>query len=275
MHKTEMRNPNTMHIDRGTTEEILMMIQNENRRAAEAVGEAIPAIARACDAITEGMKAGGRLIYIGAGSSGRLGVLDAVECPPTYGVDQERVSGIIAGGDACMFRAAEGAEDNGEAGVRDLAAKKLTAADRIVGISAAGNAAYVAEALAYARSVGCVTVGITSNADSRLAREADIAIVTDTGPEAVTGSTRMKAGTAQKMITNMLSTCTMIQQGNVYENLMINLRPTNVKLRRRVISIVCEILKCGEDEAVARLDAHEWNIRAAVEDETDNRKETT
>lgn len=266
MLKTEMRNPNTTHIDRASTAEILRMIQAENENAVRAVGDAMDDIARACDSVSEGMAAGGRLIYIGAGSSGRLGVLDAAECPPTFGVSPELVCGIIAGGHDCMFRAAENAEDNGAAGVRDLLAKNLTANDRVVGISAAGNAAYVADALAAARAAGCTTIGVTSNADSRLAREADIPIVVDTGAEAITGSTRMKAGTAQKLITNMLSTCAMIRQGNVYENLMINLRPTNEKLRRRVISIVCEILSCGEEEAVRRLDAHGWVIRDAVEE---------
>ncbi len=262
---TESRNPNTTHIDRASTHQMLEMIQRENIRAAEAVGEVLPAIAAAVDAIVEGLEAGGRLIYLGAGSSGRLGVLDAAECPPTYGVSRDLVSGLIAGGEDCMFRAAEGAEDSGESGVRDLMAKNLIPADRIVGISAAGNAAYVAEALVYVRKIGCVTIGITSNADSRLAREADIAIVTETGPEVIAGSTRMKAGTAQKMILNMLSTCAMVKTGKVYENLMINLKPTNLKLRRRVISIVRELCGCEEDAAIVLLEKHDWVIRDAVE----------
>lgn len=265
MLKTEQRNPNTMHIDQCSSQQILELIQIENMNAAKAVGEAIPQITRACDAIEEQMRKGGRLIYIGAGSSGRLGVLDAAECPPTYGVPQDRVMGIMAGGPECMFRASENAEDGAEAGVRDLQAQNITPLDTIVGISAAGNAAYVAEAILYAKSVGCVTVGITSNRGSRLDTLADISIVTDTGPEAVTGSTRMKAGTAQKMVTNMLSTCVMIRLGMVYENMMINLKPSNAKLRQRVISIVCEILHCSEFAAIAALEANDWNIRAAVE----------
>ncbi len=265
MWKTEMRNPNTMHLDRCETDEILRLIQNENQAAVDAVGAAIPKIAQACDAIEAAIRAGGRLIYLGAGSSGRIGVLDAVECPPTYGVPRELVVGLIAGGYDCMFRAAEGAEDSAEAGIADLRAINLTGDDAVVGISAAGNAGYVAAALEYARSLGCVTIGMTSNYGSRLDLESDISIVTDTGPEPITGSTRMKAGSAQKMVCNMLTTTVMTRLGMVYENLMIHLKPTNIKLRRRVISIVCEILSCGEDEAVRRLDAHDWSIRAVVD----------
>ncbi len=268
MTATEQRNPNTTHIDRATTEEMLAMIQIENIRSAEAVGEALPEIAKAVDAITEGLQKGGRLIYLGAGTSGRLGVLDGVECPPTYGVDRGLVFGLIAGGEDCMFRAAEGEEDSGEAGVEDLKAQKLTAADRIVGISANGNAAYVLDALAYARSVGCVTIGVTSGKDSRIAKEADIAIVTDTGPEAITGSTRMKAGSAHKMVLNMLSTCAMIKTGRVCENLMINLKPTNIKLRRRVIYIVRELTGYTEEKAIEELDKYNWVIRDVVDNKS-------
>ena len=260
-----MRNPNTMHIDKCETAEIRRLIQAENVVAVDAVANAIPQIARACDAIEVSIRAGGRLIYMGAGSSGRIGVLDAVECPPTYGVPRELVVGLIAGGYDCMFRAAEGAEDSAEAGIADLRAIDLAKEDAVVGISAAGNAGYVAAALEYARSLGCVTIGITSNFGSRLDLESDIAIVTDTGPEPITGSTRMKAGSAQKMVCNMLTTTVMTRLGMVYENLMINLKPTNIKLRRRVISIVCEILSCTEEEAVRRLDTHNWSIRDVVD----------
>ncbi len=271
MSRTEERNPNTTHIDRASTLEMLEMIQRENLRAAEAVGEVLPSIALAVDAITEGLTLGGRLIYLGAGTSGRLGVLDAVECPPTYGVCRDLVSGIIAGGSDCMFRAAEGEEDRGDLGVRDLKEKALSPCDRVVGISVAGNAAYVAEALAYAREVGCVTIGVTSNAEGRLAKEADIAIVTDTGAEVITGSTRMKAGSAHKMVLNMLSTAAMVKTGKVCENLMINLRPSNLKLRRRVISIVRELCGYDEERAVCELERHDWVIRSVV-DACQNRK---
>lgn len=262
---TESRNPNTTHIDKASTLEMLSMIQAENVYATAIVGRALSQIEKAVDAVVDGIKEGGRLIYMGAGTSGRLGVIDAAECPPTFGVDPGLVIGIIAGGANCMFKAAEGEEDSGESGIADLSAYNITPEDRIVGISAAGNAAYVADALAYARSVGCVTIGLTANYGSRLATESDIAIVAETGAEAVTGSTRMKAGTAQKLILNMLSTCAMIQTGKVYENLMINLKPSNVKLRRRVISIVTELCGCDGEMAVELLDAHDWVIRDAVD----------
>lgn len=260
-----MRNPATMHIDRMTTAEMLECIQRENENAAAAVGKALPSIEKACDSIAERLADGGRLIYIGAGSSGRLGVLDAVECPPTYGVPQSMVSGIIAGGPKCMFQAAENEEDNAESAVRDLKDHELGGKDALVGISAAGNAAYVVGALEYAKSLGCVTVGITSNEGSLLTKCADISIVADTGPEVITGSTRMKAGTAQKMILNMLSTVAMIKLGNVYENMMINLRPTNAKLKKRVIGILREITGLDEEEAVKYLEESNWNIRNAAE----------
>lgn len=262
---TESRNPNTTHIDRATTAEMLAMIQAENIRAAEAVGDVLPAIADAVDAITEGMQTGGRLFYIGAGTSGRLGVLDASECPPTFGVSPDCVVGILAGGRDAMFRSSEGMEDSAQAGRCDLAAQNPIANDTVVGISAAGNAAYVLAALEYAKECGCTTVGITSNANSRLALQADIPIVVDTGAEVIAGSTRMKAGSAQKMILNMLSTCAMIKTGKVYENMMINLRPTNEKLRRRVIGIVRELCHCDEDEPIRRLDETDWDIRQAVD----------
>jgi len=263
--QTEMRNPATTHIDRMTTAEMAACIQRENVNAAHAVGEALPAIEKACDCIAERLACGGRLIYIGAGSSGRLGVLDAVECPPTYGVPQSMVTGIIAGGPKCMFQAAERAEDSAENGVRDLQAQNLTAKDTVVGISAAGNAAYVTGALEYAKSIGCAAIGITSNPGSRITGCADIPIVAETGPEVITGSTRMKAGTAQKMILNMLSTIAMIKLGNVYENMMVNLKPTNEKLEKRVIGIVEEITGLNEDDSRKLLAEHEWNIRRAAE----------
>ena len=265
MQRTESRNEKTMHIDRETTAGILRLIQDENYNAVKAIEAALPAIEQACDQIYERMSRGGRLIYMGAGTSGRLGVIDAVECPPTFGVSGDVISGIIAGGYDRMVTAAENAEDQSEAGIRDLAAKNPTPDDTIFGISVAGNAAYVADALAYARSLGCLTIGLTSNEGSRLDRESDISIVTDTGAEAITGSTRMKAGSAHKMVLNMISTTIMIKMGNVYQNLMINLRPTNVKLRKRVISIVCDILQCDETTAIARLEEHHWSIRETVD----------
>ena len=264
MNRTETRNPATTHIDSESTAGMLKLIQDENLNAVKAVEAALPAITKACDAICERMKRGGRLIYIGAGSSGRLGVLDAAECPPTFGVDQGLVVGLIAGGKDCMFRAAENAEDDGEAGIRDIKALGLTENDCVVGISAAGNAAYPLGAIRYARELGALTVGLTNNSGSRLDLESEISIVADTGPEAITGSTRMKAGSAQKMITNMISTTVMIKLGHVYENLMINLKPSNLKLKKRCVSIVSEIVGCDEDEAEKRLETSGWVIREAI-----------
>lgn len=260
-----MRNPHTIHIDKMTTAEMAVCIQHENENAVSAVGRVLSAIEKACDCIADKLACGGRLIYIGAGSSGRLGVLDAVECPPTYGVPQSMVIGIIAGGTKCMFQAAEKEEDSAVSGVHDLQAQNLTGSDVVVGISAAGNAAYVVGALEYADSIGCATVGITSNPGSRITECADISIVAETGPEVITGSTRMKAGTAQKMILNMLSTITMIKLGCVYENMMVNLKPVNEKLTRRVIGIVEEITGLSETDARNLLEEHGWNIRTAAE----------
>lgn len=263
--KTEMRNPATTHIDLMSTTEMATCIQRENENAVFAIEKALPSIVEACDRISEKLTNGGRLIYIGAGSSGRLGVLDAVECPPTYGIPKDMVVGIIAGGPKCMFQAAEREEDNMSEAAQDLQNKKLSSLDAVVGISASGNAAYVVGAMKYAKEMGCITIGITSNEGSRLTKCSDISIVADTGPEVITGSTRMKAGTAHKMILNMLSTIVMIKLGYVYENLMVNLKPTNEKLRHRMIFIVRQILSCNEKEAVNVLDAHNWSIRAVVE----------
>ena len=268
--KTEMRNPSTTHIDCMSTMEMLECIQRENENAVNAVRQAMSQIEAACDVIAERMLQGGRLIYVGAGTSGRLGVLDASECPPTFGVSRDTVIGIIAGGEKCLVQAAEGAEDSYESGIKDLKDKHLTKDDVVVGISAAGNAQYVIGALDYANELGAQTVGITSNEDTLITKSAKNSIITDTGAEVITGSTRMKAGTAQKLILNMLSTVTMIKLGNVYENMMINLRPTNDKLTLRMIRIVTEIIGVSEEEAKALLENSDWNIRNAVEKHREN-----
>ena len=263
--KTEMRNPNTTNIDRMTTAKMLECIQRENENAVLSVRKALGEIEDACDIIAEKLSQGGRLIYIGAGTSGRLGVLDASECPPTYGVPRDMVVGIIAGGEKCMFEAAEGAEDNYESGIKYLRDKHLTKKDVVVGISASGNAQYVIGALDFANELGCETIGITSNENTLITKSARISIITDTGAEAITGSTRMKAGTAQKIILNMLSTVAMVKLGNVYENMMINLRPTNEKLKQRMIRIVTEIAGVSEEEAKKLLEESNWNIRTAIQ----------
>ena len=268
--KTEMRNPDTTSIDRMTTAEMLECIQRENEKAVLAVRGALGNIEVACDIIAEKLSRGGRLIYIGAGTSGRLGVLDASECPPTFGVPKEMVVGIIAGGEKCMFQAAEGAEDNYQSGINDLKDRQLTKKDVVVGISAAGNAQYIIGGLDYANEIGCKTIGITSNEDTLITKCAKVSIIADTGAEVVTGSTRMKAGTAQKVILNMLSTVAMIKLGNVYENMMINLRPTNDKLTKRMIRIVTEIIDVSEEEAKRLLEDANWSIRAAIQKHSEN-----
>ena len=265
MLKTEMRNPKTTHLDRMSTAEMLRVIQEENFNAVKAVGECLEAIGRAVDAATESLRKGGRLVYVGAGTSGRLGVLDASEACPTYGVPEGTVLGVMAGGVEALYRAGEKEEDSAEAALKDLKAANLSPADCLVGISAAGGAEYVLAAVEYAKSLGCATVGITCNAGSPLDRLAGISVVTDTGAEVVTGSTRMKAGTAHKMVLNMISTCAMVHLGNVYENMMVNLKPTNAKLRGRMVGIVAEIRKIGRDEAEKLLDSAGWDIRRAIQ----------
>ena len=266
MLKTEMRNPKTMHVDQMSPLEICQVMNEENRNAVDAVQQVLPQIAAAVDGVTAAFAAGGRLFYMGAGTSGRLGVVDASECPPTFGVSPELVQGIIAGGESALTHAAEGQEDDPEAGIEDLKRRGLTGKDVVVGVSAAGGAAYVINALKYAASLGCLTVGITSNPGSELDRTAKISIAPDTGAEVITGSTRLKAGTAQKLILNMISTAAMIRSGYVYENMMINLRPVNKKLRLRVIRITKEITGLDDEKCVELLDRHNWVIRDAVEE---------
>ena len=263
--KTEMRNPKSMHMDAMGSEEMARLVITANYEAVKAVEDAAPSIALAVDAIATAFEGGHRLFYVGAGTSGRLGVIDASECPPTFGVSYETVTGIIAGGNERMFRAGENEEDKYENGAQAIRDHGVCAGDVVVGISAAGNAAYVVGALECAKALGCVSVAVSSNADTAILRVADIPILTDTGAEVLTGSTRLKAGTAQKIVLNTLTTCAMAKTGKVYENMMINLAPSNQKLRARVIRIVTEILSCTEEEAIARLEENSWNIRAAID----------
>lgn len=265
MLKTEMRNPNTMHLDTMTPLQIAEVMNEENANSVAAVEMVLPQIAEGIEVIANAFAQGGRLIYVGAGTSGRLAVVDAAECPPTFGAPREQVVGIIAGGMKTMIHASENIEDDPEEGIRELQALKLQAKDVVVGISASGGAAYICNAVAYARELGCVTIGITSNPGTRLTQVAQIAISPDTGPEVLTGSTRLKAGNAQKMILNMLSTGAMVRSGHVYENLMINLKPTNIKLRQRVIRIVSQITELPEQEAEKLLEKGNWVIRDALQ----------
>lgn len=270
MLKTEMRNPSTTHIDRMSTAEMVRIIQDENVNAAMSIEKALSSIERAIDAIAERMAKGGRLFYIGCGTSGRLGVLDASECPPTYGVPYDLVIGIIAGGDGALRKAVEGAEDSHEAGYGDISSYNITELDSIVGISVAGGAQYVLGAFAKAREVGALIISLSSNEDTPIERAADIGIITDTGAEVITGSTRMKAGSAHKMVLNMISTAVMVRLGHVYENMMINLRPSNVKLRDRMIRILSEITELSYDRCEKLLDENEFSLHLALRSQENN-----
>ena len=264
MLRTEQRNERTTHLDQMSALEIARAMNRENAASVEAVEAVLPQVALAIEAITEAFARGGRLFYLGAGTSGRLAVVDAAECPPTFGAPPEQVVGIIAGGQKTMVSASENQEDDPNGGIEELKKHSLTPGDVVVGLSAAGGAAYVCQAIDYANALGCVTVGISSNPGSPLEKLAQIPITPDTGPEALTGSTRLKAGNAQKMILNMLSTGAMVRSGHVYENLMINLKPTNLKLKNRVIRIVRDITALSEEDAVALLQKGNWVIRDAL-----------
>lgn len=260
---TEQRNPRAAQIDQASTAELLAIVNSEDQTVASAVAQQIPAIAAAVDAIVKRYEQGGRLIYVGSGTSGRLGILDAAECPPTYGVDPSRVTALIAGGPAAILRAQEGAEDNLEQGGRDLANHALTAQDAVVGISASGRTPYVLGALRYARRHGALTVSLSCQPDSEIAAAAELAITPVVGPEVVTGSTRMKAGTAQKLVLNMLSTALMVKMGYVLGNLMVNVRLTNEKLWARGRRLVREVAGCSDLEAAQALDAAQ-DVRVAI-----------
>lgn len=254
--KTEGRNRNTLHIDKMTTLEMVTVMNNENRVVEDAIATQLPEIAAAVDLIAASLSEGGHLIYIGAGTSGRLGVVDASECPPTFGVDYDLVRGIMAGGEGAMFRAVEGAEDNEALGASDVEANGVTKGDVVVGLSASGGAPYVLGALKKARELGATPLGITCNPDSRMHPLCEVTIAPYVGPEVITGSSRLKAGTAQKLVLNMLSTGAMVKTGKVVGNLMVNVRPTNVKLRDRCIRILMELGDCDRETAETLIDKH-------------------
>ncbi len=265
MLKTESRNEKTMHIDKMSNMEMLQIINEENMNSVKAVGNALNEISEAIDLIVDSINKGGKIYYMGAGTSGRLAVSDAAECPPTFGVDHDLFTAIIAGGPAAIIKAQENVEDNAEAGKNDLLSHNLTDKDTVIGISASGGATYVFSALEAAKEIGAHTISISNNPEAKIAKIVDVAICAVTGPEVITGSTRMKAGNSQKMILNMLSTCAMVKTGKVYENLMINLKPTNIKLTKRMIGIVCDITGVDEDTAKRLLDENDWKIRDAVD----------
>ena len=261
---TELRNPASKNLDRMTALQIVRLMNREDRKVAAAVGRELPGIARAVDEIVARMQVGGRLIYVGAGSSGRIAVVDASECPPTFGTSPGLVRALIAGGKKAMTKPVEGAEDSRPNAIRDLKRLKLTAADSVVGIAASGSTPYVVAAVGFAKKRKALTIGISSNRNSLLGKSAAIAITPQVGPEVLTGSTRLKAGTAQKMVLNMLSTAVMVRLGHGYDNLMIDLALTNQKLRHRVKRILME--SSGKDvsavEHALRQTGH--NLRLAL-----------
>lgn len=261
---TESVNERTKHIDECSTTEILMLIDEEDSLVAGAVKETIPKIAAAVDTIVDSMKRGGRLFYFGAGTSGRLGVLDASECPPTYGVDPELVQGYIAGGDTALRTAVEGSEDSEELGESEIAKHHITEDDVVVGIAASGRTPYVIGVIRKARKVGAYTIGVTTNSQNMLEREVDICIAPVVGPEVVTGSTRMKSGTAQKLVLNMLTTTTMIKLGKVYGNLMIDLKASNEKLVDRAERIFCSVTGADKETAADFLDKAQKDTKLAI-----------
>ena len=262
---TENINEKTKHIDTADTLSQLKMMNDEDKTVACAVEKALPQIAAAVDEISRRLKKGGRLFYVGAGTSGRLGILDASECPPTFGVSPDMVQGVIAGGEAAVFRSQEGAEDRCQKGADDLVAKKLSAADAVVGIAASGRTPYVVGALQYAAQVGAATVSLSCVKNAVISRYAHTAAIEiETGAEAITGSTRLKAGTAQKMTLNMLSTVAMIKLGKVVGNLMADVQPTNEKLKDRLNRIVMTIAECSAQEAEDALRQTGNNAKEAI-----------
>ena len=261
---TEQRNPNTMNIDTLSTLDMIRVINQEDHRVAEAVSLVTDKIAQAVDLIADRLEKGGRLIYCGAGTSGRLGILDAVECPPTYSTDPEMVQCLMAGGYGAIFKAVEGAEDSKELGVQDMKNVSFQSGDVLVGIAASGRTPYVLGCMEYARELGAATVAVTCCPGSVLDTFADIGIAPAPGPEVVTGSTRMKSGTAQKMVLNMLSTGTMIKLGKVYGNLMVDVKASNEKLIRRCVTIVCTATECDEATAIAALEACDYRPKTAI-----------
>ncbi len=259
---TEYRNENTKDIDILSTIDMVRKMNEEDKLVALAVEDATPEIAQAIDLIAKQFLKGGKLFYFGAGTSGRLGILDASECPPTFSTEPTMVQGIIAGGDNAIRTAVEGAEDNFEQGKKD--AEVLTANDVAVVISASGNPKYLLGVLAYAEEIGAKTIGITCNSKGRIAEEAGLVICAEVGPEVIAGSSRLKAGTAQKMILNMLSTGSMIKIGKTYENFMIDLKANNEKLKDRAIRIVAQITGVQCSEALAALLKCDWEIKTAI-----------
>ena len=261
---TEKTNPATRHIDRLGTEDMLRLINREDQKVAEAVAQVLPQVAQAVDIIYRQMQGGGRLVYLGSGTSGRLGVLDAAECPPTFGVDPALVVALIAGGEGAFVRAREGAEDDRAAGAEDLRAIDFSAKDVLVGIAASGRTPYVLGGMAYAASLGAIVIGLACAQHPEMAEHARVMITPLCGPEVITGSTRMKSGTAQKMVLNMLSTAVMIKLGKVWGNRMVDVKVTNRKLLQRAVSILMDTTGVTAEAAKTALDACGGNTKTAI-----------
>ena len=261
---TEQRNPNSMHVDSLSALEIVQLMNKEDKQVPLAIEKCLPQIAQAVECIVAAFQQGGRLVYIGAGTSGRLGVLDASECPPTFGVSPEMVKGIIAGGERALRHPIEGAEDSKTHAVVDLQTIQFSSKDVLVGIAASGRTPYVIGALEYAKSLGSVTVSIASNPNSAMANIVDIAIDTVVGPEVLTGSSRLKSGTAQKLVLNMLTTASMILMGKCYQNLMVDVQASNEKLKARAIRIVMQATDCDKTLAEETLKQADQNAKLAI-----------
>ena len=261
---TEQRNPNSMHVDGLSALEIVQLMNEEDKQVPLVIEKCLPQIAQAVECIVAAFQQGGRLVYIGAGTSGRLGVLDASECPPTFGVSPEMVKGIIAGGERALRHPIEGAEDSKAQAVVDLQTIQFSSKDVLVGIAASGRTPYVIGALEYAKGLGSVTVSIASNPNSAMANIVDIAIDTVVGPEVLTGSSRLKSGTAQKLVLNMLTTASMILMGKCYQNLMVDVQASNEKLKARAIRIVMQATDCDKALAEETLKQADQNAKLAI-----------
>ena len=261
---TERRNPRTMELDTMSELEIVTAMNDEDARVPLAIAKKLPEIAQAARWAVEAFQQGGRLFYMGAGTSGRLGVLDAAECPPTFGVEPGMVVGLIAGGEKAFIKAVEGAEDSRELGRQDLESHQLTQKDFVIGIAASGRTPYVLGGLAYAKELGCRTAAIACNPGSAIGKAADLAIEVEVGPEVLTGSTRLKSGTAQKLILNMISTTSMVRMGKAYQNLMVDVMQTNEKLHTRAENIVMDATGVERSEARSAIDAAGGSVKCAI-----------
>ncbi|WP_066195660.1 N-acetylmuramic acid 6-phosphate etherase [Gracilibacillus timonensis] len=261
---TEQRNESTMEIDHMSTYDILKIFNQEDQSVAKSVERVLPEIAEAVEIVSAAFTKGGRLLYVGAGTSGRIGILDAVECPPTFGTPPDLVQGMIAGGDQAIMKAVEGAEDNPALGAADLEERGLTELDVVVGIAASGRTPYVAGALKHAQELGAKTISLSSNKNAKISQYADIKIDVVTGPEVLTGSTRLKAATAHKMVLNMLTTTTMIQAGKIYQNLMVDVKVSNYKLKERAKHIIAAVTEVSLEEAAATLEKAQLEVKPAI-----------